>query len=478
MKLGLGFGSIKQGDSFDPLVSFGAPSAFLSAAAITGVTDGAEIESVANQGDASFDWTRNGAAGTGFIYKQSGLYGVPELTMAGSSSSLSSFQGGAGNPTLYSNASGVTVFAYLRSTIAEDASPTANSIIDMASSSAAIRRYSVANEIQYYQGSSPSGAIETAVASPDFNKQFFVAVTIASDHSAVFYLDGETYAFTANDGWDNNGGIRVGYNSSGSDDDRVKEYRPSLRNILVAGQSNAEGRTPLGDGLVPGSYTHADQITMLQNDFILRAGADPVDANTGAFSGLMDNSGVGFGYMMPMADELVDLMGFDVNLVPAARGGTRIAQWQRNDSDPDDATTYYGVMLRAAREALKFGGLDVMVWHQGESDAVDAKTQAAYEVDLQAMIADFRSDIGLAHLPVIIVKLHAWHSDISATEAEWEAIQDAQAAVVSALDDAYLVDASDLAGAVGDRIHLSAASYLTLGDRLATAIYTSIYGGA
>ena len=61
---------------------------------------------------------------------------------------------------------------------------------------------------------------------------------------------------------------------------------------------------------------------------------------------------------------------------------------------------FYDDALDMARHAMQFGKIEVILWHQGESDA-KFKTPD-YKEKLITVINNFRRDLGLEHVPVIL----------------------------------------------------------------------------
>lgn len=95
----------------------------------------------------------------------------------------------------------------------------------------------------------------------------------------------------------------------------------------------------------------------------------------------------------------------DVAIVKVAYGGTRIGWWQKG------AGNGLFAMLKSRVDAAKgelqnLGFTDVKVdgffWQQGESDATNSGRASAYQGQLQALIDDFRTDIGTSDTKVVL----------------------------------------------------------------------------
>lgn len=452
-----------------------------------GGADGSIFSKLGDVSGNSNDFTREGSSVDNFTYKAAGTHGRPVIAKGPIVTFISD------SASLY-NSTGTLIYFMSFPFARTENSGAFGSLV----SSSAFFDLMDGNTPRYRKAQNGSFPDAGSVDETDF---VMFAVSFDSVSSATLWVNGNSTAFNPNDAYDNNGSLRIGsglptvadpeaeyysvlaYDRGLDADEIAKIYKwgmkryskPSRRHmVLIAGQSNAEGRRSVVASGVPASYQNVHRISTLQTDQVLRDGADPVDANKGGFAGLMDNSGVGFGAGMPFADAALEGEALQMGLVPAAKGGSQIAEWARNDADPTDVTSFYGVLLTQALEAKKHGDLTALIWYQGESDAIVGVSQAAYETGTTAFINNIRSDLGMADLPIILSSLHQWHSDISATETDWNDIRTGQSNVASALSDVTYVDGSDLAGEVGDRTHLSVASYKTLGARWAVAYKAAV----
>jgi len=79
-----------------------------------------------------------------------------------------------------------------------------------------------------------------------------------------------------------------------------------------------------------------------------------------------------------------------IGLVVNAKGGTSIKSWPKGSK-------FYKDAVKRTKLAQKTGVLKGILWHQGESDAKDAK----YLDKLKALIADLRKDLGTPDLPFV-----------------------------------------------------------------------------
>jgi len=87
-----------------------------------------------------------------------------------------------------------------------------------------------------------------------------------------------------------------------------------------------------------------------------------------------------------------------VGIVHAAVSGTPQARWLKGGD-------LYEAALDRATEAMKFGTMRGVLWHQGESEAGDFTKASNYGSNLKNMINDIRSDLGISDLPFVLGKL-------------------------------------------------------------------------
>jgi hypothetical protein len=121
--------------------------------------------------------------------------------------------------------------------------------------------------------------------------------------------------------------------------------------------------------------------------------------------------------------------------------------------------------LQAAGHTTEIVG---MLWHQGESDAIEGQ-QNNYQTNLTNFIADMRSNYG-TNLPFLI-------GEIRRSNANLITVADAQIAVAAADPYAIFVPAADLV--FQDAYHFDTASQMILGQRFAQGyIETFLYPDA
>ena len=173
-------------------------------------------------------------------------------------------------------------------------------------------------------------------------------------------------------------------------------------NILCIGQSNMSGYggpvvTPAGD-----------LAAIYSNDHAWTHLADPYDRG-GAVTEVDYDFGTSASMLPSLANTLADFFpGLPIGIVPAAKGsspldcavGDPFCWGHRNPANPADRSNLYGNSIAKAREA---GGVEVIVMHQGETDATNMTSGAQYKADLANLAASYRADLG--NLPLFMCQL-------------------------------------------------------------------------
>ena len=228
--------------------------------------------------------------------------------------------------------------------------------------------------------------------------------------------------------------------------------------ILLGGQSNA-----VGQALSSGLPTNPVNLQLPQADvlFFYDGNASLTTLRPGSGGKPWPNAAyfgpeISFGHAIADASPSVTYA-----IIKHGENGTALY----NDWDPATGPSYSRfrdtvsdgmAAMQAAGHTTEIVG---MVWHQGESDAIENQ-QAPYESNLSAFMADIRTRYG-ANLPFLIGEIRRSNGPAFVTVA------DAQIAVAAADPFASFVPASDLT--FSDTYHFNAASLVTLGERFATA---------
>jgi hypothetical protein len=213
--------------------------------------------------------------------------------------------------------------------------------------------------------------------------------------------------------------------------------------FLLAGQSNMAGR---GKPLETQDQTAHPRVLVLGKEKTWTPAVDPLHWDKPPVVGV----GLGLTFARQVAEALPDKT---IGLVPAAFGGSAIAEWGQ------DARHYQNAIDRAS-VAMHDGTLAGILWHQGESDATPEKAPL-YQERLDQLIRNFREDLKSPQVPVIVGTL--------ADSLHRDAAGQVNAALLSL---PKRVDCTACAEAKGlqlsaDGVHFTAGAYRELGRRYA-----------
>jgi sialate O-acetylesterase len=175
----------------------------------------------------------------------------------------------------------------------------------------------------------------------------------------------------------------------------------------------------------------------------------------------------GGGLGLTFAKEIQSATGAPIGLIPAARGGTQIAEWSPSLKELGGKSLYYALIRRVREAGPKVKGL---LWYQGESDSWNGRG-TRYEKALQEFFASVRSDIGQEDLPILCVQL--CRAVQMANLFEWNLVQDIQRRIGEIVPNTGVVASVDLS--LRDVIHLSAKAQMRLGRRLANLARRMVY---
>jgi hypothetical protein len=165
--------------------------------------------------------------------------------------------------------------------------------------------------------------------------------------------------------------------------------------------------------------------------------------------------GSGFGPGTFFAKAMLPLYpGGKIGLVPCAVGGTALSRWVKG-------ADLYEKALAKAKLAAQSGVIEGMLWHQGESDSNKPEDATTYEARLKQMFTDFRADIGIPDLPIVVGELGDF-----VKSPQVEVMKAAQKDMPNALPHVGFANSDGLTDR-GDHLHFSAASQAEFGKRYA-----------
>lgn len=226
-------------------------------------------------------------------------------------------------------------------------------------------------------------------------------------------------------------------------------------NILCIGQSNM-----VGQGAAP--YMEANDLVANYRSGRWQHLVDPYD-NAGA------------SLVPAMGNYLVEALGLPVGIIPAADSGSGLhapnighaetRYWMYYDeTNPGNTSTLYGRALARAQAA---GGVECMVWNQGETDGRLMIAEEVYEQDMKTLLQRFRTDLGNAEIPMFLCQIGTHDTNIS-DDASYTEIRNAQ----HDLDDGknFFLAATEMEFERKDTAHYTTPGLNEIGRRVAHSI--------
>ena len=226
--------------------------------------------------------------------------------------------------------------------------------------------------------------------------------------------------------------------------------------FLLAGQSNMAGR-----GIVGGEDRQVHpRVLALSKDGVWKPAVDPIH-----FDKPIAGVGPGRSFGIVLADGQTNIT---VGLIPAACGGSAIADWDPGVYYVPTTSHPYDDAIKRAKAAMQVGTLKAILWHQGETDCTNTLAPA-YRERLSMLIARFRKDLDAPNLPVIIGQLAQFD------KAPWNdatrAVNAAQIAVAHEVPHVAFVESTGLTplNTMAEDPHFGAAAAREFGKRYAAA---------
>ncbi len=216
------------------------------------------------------------------------------------------------------------------------------------------------------------------------------------------------------------------------------------RLFILLGQSNMAGRAPIEDV----DSVALPLVKLLNASGSFEIARNPLNRFSNIRKGIdVQKLGPGYTFAKVLSEQLQDTIFLVVN----ARGGTPLEHFMKND-----ATGYYERTLSRIKQALsECTDLkpEAIIWHQGESNRTDYQN---YLKNLNTLVSDLRSDLGVPNLPFIAGEIGRWNSDYSYIAKKIALIPDS-------IPNSGLVSSEGLTNI--DKFHFDAESQRELGRR-------------
>lgn len=163
--------------------------------------------------------------------------------------------------------------------------------------------------------------------------------------------------------------------------------------IETVGQSNMSGRGTTSQTYTT-TYTGSLKATIFGNSYGYAELTDPYDTSTNQVDTVSSDSSSG-SYAVLLAGALQQRLGVPVMLVPAPLGGTTTTQWLPSPT-ATLRTTLFG---SAVNRAQTVGGVNLVIWHQGETNLTSGMSEAQSLADLTAIGSAFNAATGAKFMP-------------------------------------------------------------------------------
>ena len=265
--------------------------------------------------------------------------------------------------------------------------------------------------------------------------------------------------------------------------------------ILVAGQSNASGRGLSLSGW-PETTQDDPNVRMLGNDYRWSNASEPLDDGWNQVDQVSYDSPVHYSFGTRLGNLLNEALGFTTYLIPAAKGGSCLAdcgeppgdhgKWAMI-GDPLNTDSLLGsanfrAQVAAGNQSNPVGGnefpaesgpVNVVVWYQGESENTPLERSLFKQRTLNVFNSFGLQQFGAsAAARVIMVQL------ASTADAAYSLTQNDIAERQRQLEDDFqniaMVVAHDLPRS--DNVHLSAFGQRVLAERIALAVREHVFG--
>jgi len=164
--------------------------------------------------------------------------------------------------------------------------------------------------------------------------------------------------------------------------------------FLLIGQSNMAGR----GALVEGDYSPIEGVFLLTSDNTIEPASNPLNKYSSIRKDLsLQQMCPGYGF----SKKIYAATGRKVLLVVNARGGSTIEEWAKDNPNKN----YYSEAVRRAKEAMKFGRLVAILWHQGEGNSDNPQD---YLTNLSVFVNNLRTDLEAQNVPFVAGEIANW----------------------------------------------------------------------
>lgn len=241
---------------------------------------------------------------------------------------------------------------------------------------------------------------------------------------------------------------------------------------VAAGQSNMTDMGAITDGFDPQTE---DPIIdgmhiMYAEDTTWQKMSHP------AGEGRFFKSGIRTSPVTSFAREIVQEENVPVGIIQSSVGGTNIYQWASGVKPGDALDGYLLNALESCFDNMPSTDVKGILWYQGCNDAINEVYAYDYENLQNTIFTQMREFFG-EDTPIITTQINDANQDSTASLGyydAWSYVKDVQRRNPELYDNVYVVGTSALD--LGDTIHNSAKSNLSVGDAWAKTALNRVYG--
>lgn len=240
----------------------------------------------------------------------------------------------------------------------------------------------------------------------------------------------------------------------------------AARLVIIAGQSNADGRAAMSD--LPSQYQGTfNKVKMWNGSGFVSLNADSLNNNQ------YPNKSNQWGAEMSFLVELAAATGDTVYCVKYAIGSTCLAKKTTAIDWSTSSTGEYfdGIVshINTAKSAIPGSyTLDGVFWYQGECDGVSVTDARAYKINITSFYSTLKTRISEPNLKFFITRIKNVTPHGSALYSETVRFYQLRWALSDV--NAYSVSVDSL-GVQSDYTHLSAQGYIDLGIKYKNAVF-------
>jgi Carbohydrate esterase, sialic acid-specific acetylesterase len=234
--------------------------------------------------------------------------------------------------------------------------------------------------------------------------------------------------------------------------------------IALMGQSNMVGSGELSD-LPPGFPVNPTKLWNFTNAYKWEPAKEPIDSPLDQLDLVSLDKRAGVGPSLALADAFVSLHPTTtVGLIPCAKGGSSISDWQKTDKTDQRSTLYGSCMTRMKMVSPANGTIRAVIFWQGGADAKNEKDALKWKERFGTFVADLRRDLGNPNLPIVVVMLALHNKEAVKQHPYWQVVREQQRAVN--IPGVVKFDSDGYERQV-DGVHFTARGQLALGAALA-----------